>query len=389
MEYWVWLQSCIGYGTGKIKYILEKYGSAEACYKVSTEELRQSGVFTDKEIFNFSNRSLENARKIIDYCAKTGIRIITIADEEYPDLLRQINSPPTLLYARGDVSLLKAIPLICIVGPREVSTYGQRAAFSVAARLASGGFGIVSGGAVGTDTAVHKGVMAVQGKTICVLGSGIDANYLMRNEELRREISKAGLLISEYQPKLPATKYSFPIRNRIMSALALGTVVIEAGEKSGALITANHAADQGRDVFVIPGSPSAPQYKGSNRLIRDGAKPLLEASDIFEEYIFEYGDKLDIERAFSQKITLQKESDTDQVGKIIEKLKKDEKKKKNLQDNLSKNAKIVYNCLDKEIFLLDDINAEGITGSELLAAITELEIFGYIEALPGGRYSLK
>lgn len=389
MKYWIWLQSAIGYSSPKLKYVLDKYASPENFYNTSVESIKQSGVFTEKEISNISNHSLEQAYNVIEYCDKNNIKIIPFNSEDYPELLRQINSPPTVLYARGDINLLNNTPTICIVGPREVSSYGKRAAFSLAARLSSGGFTIVSGGAIGSDTAVHKGTLAVKGKTICVLGCGIDANYLMKNDAIRQQVSKSGLLISEYQPKLPTTKFSFPIRNRIMSGISLGTVVIEAAEKSGALNTANHAAEQGRDVFVIPGNPSEPQYKGSNNLIRDGAKVLLEARDVFEEYIFEYPDKIDMQKAFSQKISLNSHSEDVSSVAIIDKTPPKEKNKKKLQDFLSKNAKIVYNQLDKEIFLLDEISSNEVNGSELLAAVTELEIYGYIEALPGGRYSLK
>lgn len=388
MKYWIWLQSALGYDNKRAKIIIEKFENAQKIYNSSYTSLKESGLFSSNELSKLNNKDLEETNKILDYCNKNNIQILPITDNKYPNLLKEIDTPPIVLYARGDIELLNDFPLVCIVGPREVSSYGQRAAFSLAARLSKGGFVIVSGGALGSDSAAHKGALKVDGKTICVLGCGIDSSYLTKNKPLRDEISQKGLIISEYPPKTPATKYSFPVRNRIMSGLSLCTVLVEAGEGSGALITANLANEQGRDVFVIPGNPSLPEYKQSNILIRDGARPLLEAKDIFDEYSHIFPDKINFERVVSQKITLNDEKNIDKEPKTQIKVQENEKIKKKLKHNLSKNAEIVYNCLDKEKFFLDEIATDDMTDSQLLAAITELEIYGYIIALPGGRYSL-
>ncbi|MBE6787835.1 MAG: DNA-protecting protein DprA, partial [Ruminococcaceae bacterium] len=180
-----------------------------------------------------------------------------------------------------------------------------------------------------------------------------------------------GCLISEYPPDIPITRYTFPVRNRIISALALGTVVIEAGIRSGALITANHAIEQGKDVFVVPGNPNVTEYKGSNALLRDGAKPLLDAGDIFSEYISRFSDKIDIEKAFKKEpkpVTPQKN-------------------KKILNETLSNEAKIVYNCIDTQKFYPDELEC-GLDSNKLLSALTELEMEFFIRALPGGQYEI-
>ena len=192
------------------------------------------------------------------------------------------------------------------------------------------------------------------------------------NRHLRETISKNGCLISEYPPYTAATKYSFPIRNRIISALSLGTVVIEASLKSGSLITARLANEQGRDVFVIPGNPSLDNYKGSNALLRDGAIPLLNASDIFNQYLLKFPEHIDIEKAFLE----------EKDERINEKI------KKNLDIGLSKEAKIVYNNLNSQKFTVDDLLSLDLSDDQLLSALSELEIEGIIKALPGGIYDL-
>ena len=225
--------------------------------------------------------------------------------------------------------------------------------------------------ASGADTLAHTGALVSGGKTIAVLGCGICCDYLPENRNLRQEISKHGCLVSEYPPFTSATKYSFPIRNRIISALSLGTVVIEASLKSGSLITARLANEQGRDVFVIPGNPTLENYKGSNALLRDGAIPLLNANDIFDQYISKFPNQIDTIKAFD---------DNDE--------KNNKKIKKNLNLDLSKEAEIVYNSLNKEKFTADDLLNLDLNDDSILTALTELEMEGVIRALPGGMYEL-
>ncbi len=388
MEYWIWLQSILKPGNRFVKPVLEKFGNAKGVYNASYDDLKLSGLFTMAQLTKLQNKSLDFAMKVLNDCKNSGISLVCINNSHYPSLLREIENPPLLLYFKGNIDLLNNQPTICIVGPREVSVFGKKAAFSLSARLASGGFTIVSGGAKGSDSAAHKGALAVNGNTACVLACGINSSYLKENKPLRDTIAKHGIVVSEFFPNVNASKYTFHIRNRIMSGLSHGTVVVEAGERSGALITANHANDQGRDVFVIPGNPTYLQYKGSNKLIQDGATALLNAGDIFGEYIVRFPDKIFPKRAFETKAVMTAENKEQDVVETMEPS-QPKKIKKNITDNLSKTAKIVYNQLDKPIFLIDEIDCADLTLSEILAAVTELEILGYIEALPGGRYGLK
>ena len=382
MVYWVWLQQALGYGSKYSAEILKRFGNAECVFRADNASLSALGITSKKIIGNLCNKSLTQAQKIVETCGKSDIDIIPYNSSVFPENLREIPGPPVLLYAKGDVSLLKEEVSLCIVGPRKVSDYGKKAAFSLAARLALCGFTIVSGGALGCDSAAHKGALSVGGKTICFLGSGHNANYLLENKPLRDDIENKGLLVTEFAPEYAASKFTFPIRNRLLAALTLGTVVIEAKERSGALITANSAVDFGKEVFVIPGNPNDEQYKGSNALLRDGAKPLLELADIITEYLPKFPHKIKPEKAYSVKISMGNEKDTQKNTE------KPIKTKKNIEETLSKNAKIVYNYLDKQIFYVDDLAELSISNSEIIASLTELEIFGYIKAQPGGKYTL-
>ncbi len=335
------------------------------------EKTNLKTLLEEKDINRIVDFDSNKIYKIIDDCFINDINIITICDDIYPERLRNIVDRPLVLYVKGELCDVDNLPTISVVGPRKISEFGKKASFSLAKRLARAGFIIVSGAALGADTFAHKGALFAQGKTIAVLGCGICYDYLPENRSMREQISKNGCLISEHPPFAPATKYSFPVRNRIISALSLGTVVIEASLKSGSLITARLANEQGRDVFVIPGNPTLDNYKGSNALLRDGAIPLLNAADVFNQYITKFPDQIDIEGAFAE--------DTSENSKKIQ---------KNLQLGLSNEAKIVYNNLNSEKFTVDDLLKLDLSYDEMLSALTELEIEGIIRALPGGMYEL-
>ncbi len=361
------------FGVGSIK--------AAKIFQLLRENNLLDEPLREDELIKFINRKdadkiltfdINKAYKIVDDCLKNQIYIITVCDAEYPERLRNIDDFPIVLYIKGEFKNIDNTPLISVVGPRKISDFGKKAAFSLAKRLARAGMVVVSGAALGADTCAHRGALAAKGKTIAVLGCGICYDYLPVNRALREEISKNGCLVSEHPPYESATKYSFPIRNRIISALSLGTVVIEASLKSGSLITARLANDQGRDVFVIPGNPTLDNYKGSNALLRDGAIPLLSAYDIFNQYASKFPEQIDSERAFS----------------IDESIKKVQILQKKLQLGLSNEAKIVYNNLNSQKFTADDLLDLDLSDDQMLSAITELEIEGLIKALPGGVYEV-
>lgn len=368
-------QKCLGYSTV----------SADNFYRALMEQnLINEPISVVLKKIKFDTTAIENLNKcdtsftdaIFKDCEENDIKILPITSINYPDILRNIYQPPLVLFIKGKMPDFDNVPSICIVGPREASEYGIKAAFSLGYRMAKAGMIVVSGGAVGCDSAAHSGALRAKGKTIAVLGCGIGNNYLSKNKELRDEIASSSCLISEFPPFAPVKRYSFPVRNRILSGLCDATVVVEACEKSGALITAKHANEQGREVFVIPGNPSLECYKGSNNLLRDGAIPLIEAADIFNEYLAHYPDKIDIKRAYEKEKSIQNP--------------KTEKNNENFQkksvEGLSKEAKIVYNYLNKQQFTADDICGTNLPDDDIISALTELEIEHIIKAVPGGSY---
>lgn len=379
MKYLVWLNEALGAGNPRFIKAMEHFGDARRIYNATQEERSKSGIFSKHDILKLKSTSLAAALKIITDCNKEGIEIIPFGDKRYPTSLSIIDAPPIVLFVKGNMPDFNNIPSLAVVGPRKVSDYGKKAAFSLSFRLARSGFIIVSGGALGCDTYAHAGALKSGGKTVLVMGCGLLADYLKENEKMRAEVAKSGCIISEYSPKTPASKYTFPIRNRIMAGLTMGTVVIEAGEKSGALITARHANEQGRDVFVIPGPTDKAEYKGSNALLRDGATAVLDLSDIFNEYIPRFPDKINIEKAYDTKILEEKHE---------EKPKKVVIKSKNFNQGLSKEAKIVYNCIDRQKFLPEEIKDTSLSPGQILSALTELEMEFIIKAVPGGMYEL-
>ena len=382
MKYLVWLNEVMGAGNPRSVRALEHFGSAQKIYNATKTQRETSGILSKKEITKINKTPLSIATDIISDCINSGIDIIGIGDKRYPTSLRVIENPPLLLYVKGKFPDFNNTPTVALVGPRKVSDYGKKAAYSLSFRLARSGFIVVSGGAVGCDTYAHAGALKAGGTTVLVMGCGINADYLPQNKPLREEVSKNGCLISEYSPKTMATKYSFPVRNRIMAALSLGTVLIEAPITSGALITSRLANEMGRDLFVIPGAPDKPEYIGSNQLLRDGARPLLDLSDIFGEYIPRFPDKINIDRAYDTKILkTETKNNTENSPKTNNISKK-------FNESLSKEAKIVYNCIDKQKFLPEEIHNTGLSSGEILSALGELQMEMLIRAVPGGMYEL-
>ncbi len=382
MKYLVWLNEVLGAGNIHSITALNYFGDAQKIYNSSKEEKIKSGIFTKNEIDQFDKIPLSKAVDIMADCRSLGIDIIGFGDKAFPSALSVIDNPPMVLYVKGKMPNFNNTPSLAVVGPRKVSEFGKKAAYSLSFRLARAGFIVVSGGALGCDTYAHAGALKSNGKTVLVLGCGISADYLQENAPLRAEIAKTGCLISEYSPKVTATRYSFPIRNRIIAGLTLGTVLIEAAERSGALITARLANEQGRDVFVVPGSPEKSEYKGSNAMLRDGAKALLDLSDVFNEYIPRFPDKINIDKAYDTKILAEK------LKPKTEEKNKTQIISKKFNVSLSKEAKIVYNCIDKVKFLPEEIENTGLDGTKLLSALTELEMEFLIKAIPGGMYEL-
>ncbi|MBQ3816662.1 MAG: DNA-processing protein DprA, partial [Clostridia bacterium] len=358
-------------GSNKTEKVFKVFSNPENVYKADYNTLKKSNIFSAGELERISTIRLEYAESVLKKCKEFGYSMIGYGDKGYPECIKNIPNPPIVLYYRGVFPDFDNNPVICIVGPRRISDFGKRAAYALGMRLSRAGFIVVSGGAVGGDYYAHSGALKYGGKTVLFMGCGLNVNYPPQSHRLRESVAKSGCVISEYPPFTPAFGKNFPIRNRLMSGMALGTIVVEGPTRSGAIITAKHACEQGRDVFVIPGSKEDPHYTASNELLREGAKPLINTLDIFNEYILNFPDKINIERAFEKKEN------------------KESKKKKKISDiALSKEAKILYNHLDSKEFYPESFSDLGLSGGDILSALTELEICGVIKSQPGGKYIL-
>lgn len=296
IAYWIWLLRTLGPAAATAD-ILRYFGSARGLYEAGSAEWRLSGLLTPSQITALTKYSPSESGGIMRTCVENGWQIVTPDSPLYPPRLRDLRNFPPVLFVCGDARVLTRDVQIAMVGTRKASTYGRRVATLLASALAQAGAVIVSGGALGIDSAAHMGALSAHGKTVAVLGCGLGTNYLRENAALRTEIAKNGALISEFLPFSPASKVTFPLRNRIISGMTLGTVVIEAGERSGSLITARCALEQGRDVFAVPGDIISSAFTGANKLIHDGAKPVFTPLDILEEYVYTYSEGLHLEGA--------------------------------------------------------------------------------------------
>ena len=279
--YWIWLQNALGFGSNKLSEILLRVKSVEEFYHSGLSFWVSLSIFTQSEIFRLSE-SLDSAKKIYEKCVRLGYKIVTYESEKFPEMLKNIPNPPCVLYVSGSCSVLLK-KCIAVVGSRNATIYGTQMAYEISKDLAKSGITVVSGGAFGIDSSAHKGAIDAKGNTIAVLACGIDYPYLVKNSSLRENITSFGAVVSEYPPGYQVRRFNFPVRNRVISGLSQSTIVIEARKKSGAIITANLAAEQGRDVFVVPVQFENPLSEGINALIEDGAKVITCADDILKE----------------------------------------------------------------------------------------------------------
>ncbi len=282
--YWLWLAAKENITTLAKNQLIDRFGTPAHLYAMSADELKALPGLTPKQVKDLSDKRMERARAIAFDCDKLHIGIITQADTAYPDILRTIPDPPLVLYIKGTLPDLENAPGVGIVGTRRGTPYGIRAATEFGKGLARAGFTVISGMALGVDAAAARGALEVGGKTIAVLAGGLNICYPPQNNFLMGDIQLAGAVISENPPGTRHDGFRFPIRNRIISGLSRGVLVTEAPKRSGALITAHTALDQGRDVFAVPGIIHSPSSAGCNQMIRDGEAMLVTSpADIIRE----------------------------------------------------------------------------------------------------------
>lgn len=280
-RYWIGINLVKGIGAVRLRALLDFFGDAKSAWEGSPADLRAAGLSKNLIERFLKVRSDVDLDALWTEISVQNIRVMTWEDAEYPARLREISQPPPILYLRGNFIQDDAWA-VAIVGTRRVTSYGRQVTEEIAAFLAQNGVTVVSGLARGVDGIAHQAALNAGGRTFAVLGSGVDRVYPPEHRNLAESIIGSGAILSDYPPDTPPEASNFPPRNRIISGLSMATIVIEAAETSGALITANFAVEQGREVFAVPGNIFAPQSKGPNRLIQNGAHPLLKPRDILE-----------------------------------------------------------------------------------------------------------
>ncbi len=280
-KYWIGFNLIKGIGAVRLQGLIAYFGDLESAWKAEQAGLREAGLGSKVIERVIQARENVNLDQVWETIQKQGIKILTWRDEEYPSRLKEIDQPPPVLFVRGEY-LPDDLFAVALVGTRRVTPYGRQITEEIASFLAANGITVISGLARGVDAVAHQTALQAGGRTIAVLGCGVDKIYPPEHRALAEQIMERGAIVSDYAVGTPPDASNFPPRNRIISGLSLAVVVIEAGETSGALITAEFAAEQGREIFAVPGSILAPQSKGTNKLIQNGAYPLLSVTDLMQ-----------------------------------------------------------------------------------------------------------
>jgi len=352
-KYWIGFNLIKGIGAVRMQALVAYFGDLESAWKAAPEELSGAGLGSKLIERVVKAREDVDLDRVWDRIEKQGIKILTWQDEAYPQRLKEIDQPPPVLYVRGEY-LQDDIIAVAIVGTRRISSYGRQITEELSSFLAANGLTVVSGLARGVDAVAHQSALKAGGRTIGVLGSGVDKIYPPEHRMLAEHMMEQGAILSDYAPGTPPDASNFPPRNRIISGLSLAVVVVEAGETSGALITAEFAAEQGREVFAVPGSILAPQSKGSNRLIQKGALPFLGVNDLMQA--------LDIARIGQQNV----------ARKIVP------------ADDIEEK---LLNLLDHEPLHVDEIrNRSDMPIEKVTAALALMELKGMVRQVGGMNY---
>lgn len=351
------LQSIPGIGNQRIRQLISHFGSVEKVISATRSSLmRVDGV--DKKLADriLREKEPEFAKRQLKMLESYGASVLTFWDHAYPAELKQIFDPPIILFQKGRLLAEDAVS-IAIVGTRHPSSYGAQVTEKLTRELSNIGFTIISGLARGIDTIAHRTALKADGRTVAVLGSGLDLIYPAENKKLVSEIEESGAILTEYPFGTKPDASNFPKRNRIISGLTLGTLVVEAGSKSGALITANFAAEQGREVFAVPGAITSGRSVGTNRLIKDGAKLVQGVDDILQE--------LDV------KLRSLRKMETTKTGARVPK-------------NLSSEEQRVWEILTDEPQHIDLLSQKlGSSSSQVLSLLLTLELKNVVKQLPG------
>lgn len=401
--YWIWFAQMGKVSAHMKQMLLEHFRDPEDIFYADEPAIRQIPGITEDQIAALMDKDLTQARLIGEKCAQKGIQVLTYADRQYPGRLRNIYDPPMVLYFTGILPQWENMPLIGVVGTRKATTYGLTTAKRFGNQICACGALVVSGGAAGIDTMALEGALEAGGPVVGVLGSGVDVVYPASNRRLFGQIAANGCLISEYPPEEKALAWHFPQRNRIITGICNGLLVVEAPEKSGALNSARHALEQGRDVFVVPGNVDVEACSGSNALLED-AIPALSGWHVVREYEAQYPGKVcrrELPKTAEYTQTMVAQQQAYPAKSASQKESADKKP-------IDKEEKSTYSVVNNRVSALTEqeqtlfaqIGAESVTVDDLVgrtelppatvkSILTKLTIKGLVRNLPGGRFAVK
>ncbi len=411
-KYWIWLSHMAGAGSKTAVNLIRRYSDAEAVYKCSVEDLSNSGVGIDKRVLaRLAYKDLSEVESILDWCDNNRVKVIVPTDKEYPKSLLSLQDAPMVLYVHGNLCDFDNTLCCAMVGTRKMSEYGKSIAYELGAGLAFGGACVVSGMARGIDAMAMTGALEAGGSVVAVLGCGIDVVYPKEHEKLYLKVLEKGAVITEYAPGVSPKGYHFPVRNRIISGLSQAVCVVEGDMKSGSLITARHAIYQGRSIYAVPGRVGEKGAQGTNYLLKEGATPVTEASDILSDFEFVYPLSINIRGAqphisadeAAEKLSVGNKKAKNKVKKSekTEKVKKEKPKKGESPfpkeeklspshidiDSLGETEKKIFDYMDPDKpMLCEEIAEGGFDLSQVMVSLTLLEIAGAVEAGAGGYY---
>ena len=405
--YWLWLTTRKGLRRQAIRNLLAYFDTPEDVYRAPESDYLLAGL-TERDLAPLREKSLAEPRRILELCARKNIHILTCQDAGYPRRLANIPDPPVVLYYTGVLPDVDGEPAIAVIGSRHSSAYGLICAKRIGYQIVACGGMVVSGMAAGGDAMAMTGAISAGGKVIGVLGCGVDVIYPKRNKNLYEDMRRYGCLISEYPPQTPPFQQNFPARNRIISGLSLGVVVVEAPSKSGTLITANYALEQGRDVFALPGNAGFPSCAGSNRLLKEGATMIETGWDVMQEYVHLYPDQIK-KRSRGEHLMAScgelreltgvgvatSHADYTVAPRGDDKISVDISERKDYIDlqeileHVSQDEGTILKLLQNGPRHVDElVSASGLGAGVVLSNLTMLEIKKYVRRLPGNRYEL-
>mgnify|MGYP004516399507 FL=1 len=394
--YWLWLAQCNEVKDGVKAALVRQFEDPERLFFAEKQEILDAEIegLTGEHLDVLLRHDLSAAEETLSDCAKAGLQVLTYDSPLYPRRLKAIYDPPIVLYYRGTLPDFDKLPTIGVVGTRHPSVYGRQAAKRLGGEIAAAGGLVVSGLAEGIDGAAMEAALSVGFPAVGVLGCGADVVYPRKHKALFQETERLGCILSEYAPGLPPLGWHFPRRNRIISGLSCGVVVVEAPERSGSLLTAKHALEQGRDVFVVPGNVDMESFRGSNRLLRSGAIAVSSGRDVMEEYDLLYPEKLLPKKGLDKPKKAEKQEPKPEAPEILKKKTIDNGNpppysgQNDILQGLSADEQTVMTAIGTGIESVDDVIAKtGLPSGKVLGILTMLEIRKKIVRHPGKRVS--